>query len=128
MDLCGARPCRFPGSAHGCPKHCHPATASAHDTHCDAYVLLFLGCARAGLVHVSVNYNARTDELAYLPTRPEPATVFHVTLLAEHVAAALTHPRHPQRGTLVAVEPSTCPDGAATKAARLTWNSTATQT
>jgi acyl-CoA synthetase (AMP-forming)/AMP-acid ligase II len=91
-------------------------------------VLLFLGCARAGLVHVSVNYNARTDELAYLPTRPEPATVFHVTLLAEHVAAALTHPRHPQRGTLAAVEPSTCRDGAATKAARLTRNSTATLT
>jgi long-subunit acyl-CoA synthetase (AMP-forming) len=37
-----------------------------------------------------LNYNARTDELAYLPTRSEPATVFHVTLLAEHVAAALT--------------------------------------
>ena len=135
MDLCGARPCRFPGSPHGCPKHCHPAPASAHDTHCDAYVthcdayvLLFLGWARAGLVHVSVNYNARTDELAHLATRPEPATVFHVTLLAEHVAAALTHPRHPQRGTLAAVEPSTCPDGAATKAARLTRNSTATLT
>jgi hypothetical protein len=38
------------------------------------------------------------------------------------------HPRHPQRGTLAAVEPSTCPDGAATKAARLTRNSTATLT
>jgi long-subunit acyl-CoA synthetase (AMP-forming) len=42
--------------------------------------------------------------------------VFHVTLLAVHLAAALTHPRHSQRGTLAAVEPSTCPDGAATKA------------
>jgi len=69
-------------------------------THCDAYVLLFLGWARAGLVHVSVNDNARTDELAHLATRPEPATVFHVTLLAEHVAAALTHPRHPSAARL----------------------------
>jgi hypothetical protein len=79
-------------------------------------------------VHVSVNYNARTDELAYLPTQPEPAAVFYDTLLAEHVAAALTHPRHPQRARFAAVEPSTCPDGAAPKAARLTKNSTATLT
>ena len=29
--------------------------------------------AVAGRVHVSVNYNARNDELAYLPSQPEPA-------------------------------------------------------
>ena len=32
----------------------------------DAYLLLYLGCARAGLVHVPVNFNATGDELAYL--------------------------------------------------------------
>jgi fatty-acyl-CoA synthase len=42
----------------------------------DAYLLLYLGCARAGLVHVPVNFNARGDELAYLLTQPEPAAVF----------------------------------------------------
>src|SRR6201995_1743776 len=35
----------------------------------DAYALLFLGCARAGLVHVPVNFNARRDELTYLMTQ-----------------------------------------------------------
>src|ERR1700689_1468507 len=32
----------------------------------DAYLLLYLGCAKAGLVHVPVNFNARHDELVYL--------------------------------------------------------------
>jgi len=38
----------------------------------DAYLLLYLGCARAGLVHVPVNYNAIGEELAYLLTDSEP--------------------------------------------------------
>ena len=42
----------------------------------DAYLLLFLGCARAGLVHVPINYNARGDELGYLLTQSEPRIVF----------------------------------------------------
>jgi fatty-acyl-CoA synthase len=42
----------------------------------DAYLLLYLGCARAGLVHVPVNFNARSAELAYLLTQSEPAAVF----------------------------------------------------
>jgi fatty-acyl-CoA synthase len=32
----------------------------------DAYLLGYLGCARAGLVHVPVNYNLPADDLAYL--------------------------------------------------------------
>ena len=32
----------------------------------DAYLLAFLGCARAGLVHVPVNYALTGEELAYL--------------------------------------------------------------
>ncbi|GAB2908520.1 acyl-CoA synthetase [Rhodococcus aerolatus] len=32
----------------------------------DAYLLAYLGCARAGLVHVPVNYALTGDELAYL--------------------------------------------------------------
>jgi fatty-acyl-CoA synthase len=43
----------------------------------DAYILLFLGCARAGLIHVPVNYNAKGDELVYLLTQSEPAAAFH---------------------------------------------------
>lgn len=51
----------------------------------DAYLLLYLGCARAGLVHVPVNFNARGDELAYLLTQSEPAIAFVDAALAEHV-------------------------------------------
>jgi fatty-acyl-CoA synthase len=42
----------------------------------DAYILLFIGCARAGLVHVPINYNARGDELIYLLTQSAPAAAF----------------------------------------------------
>ena len=42
----------------------------------DAYLLLFLGCARAGLVHVPVNFNARGEELGYLLTHSEPRIAF----------------------------------------------------
>jgi fatty-acyl-CoA synthase len=42
----------------------------------DAYLLLYLGCARAGLVHVPVNFNARGEELVYLLTQSEPAAAF----------------------------------------------------
>ncbi|MHB8693028.1 MAG: fatty acyl-CoA synthetase [Solirubrobacteraceae bacterium] len=43
----------------------------------DAYLLLYLGCARAGLVHVPVNFNARDDELVYLLTQSSPRIAFH---------------------------------------------------
>ncbi len=42
----------------------------------DAYLLLYLGCARAGLIHVPVNFNARGDELVYLLTQSEPVVAF----------------------------------------------------
>jgi acyl-CoA synthetase (AMP-forming)/AMP-acid ligase II len=43
----------------------------------DAYVLLYLGCAKAGLVHVTVNFNARRYELIYLLTQSEPRIASH---------------------------------------------------
>ncbi|AGS67777.1 acyl-CoA synthetase [Streptomyces collinus] len=39
---------------------------AAYGHNSDAYVLAFLGCARAGLVHVPVNQNLTGDDLAYL--------------------------------------------------------------
>jgi fatty-acyl-CoA synthase len=41
---------------------------AAYGRNSDAYLLAYLGCARAGLVHVPVNYALRGDELAYLVT------------------------------------------------------------
>ncbi len=48
----------------------------------DAYILLFIGCARAGLVHVPINYNARGDELVYLLTQSAPVAAFHDPVFA----------------------------------------------
>ncbi|WP_028935255.1 acyl-CoA synthetase [Pseudonocardia spinosispora] len=39
---------------------------AAYGKNSDAYVIAFLGCARAGLVHVPINYNLKGAELAYL--------------------------------------------------------------
>jgi fatty-acyl-CoA synthase len=39
---------------------------AAYGTNSDAYVVLYLGCARAGLVHVPVNYNLVGAELSYI--------------------------------------------------------------
>ncbi len=38
----------------------------AYGTNSDAYLIAFLSCARAGLVHVPVNYALRGDELAHI--------------------------------------------------------------
>ena len=39
---------------------------AAYGKNSDAYLIGFLACARAGLVHVPINYNLAGDELAYL--------------------------------------------------------------
>jgi fatty-acyl-CoA synthase len=55
----------------------HPGDrVAAYGKNSDAYLLLYLGCARAGLVHVPVNFNARGDELVYLLTQSEPRAAF----------------------------------------------------
>jgi fatty-acyl-CoA synthase len=42
---------------------------AAYGKNSDAYLIGFLACARAGLVHVPINYNLTGDELAYLMTQ-----------------------------------------------------------
>jgi fatty-acyl-CoA synthase len=42
---------------------------AAYGKNSDAYLIGFLACARAGLVHVPINYNLTGDELAYLVTQ-----------------------------------------------------------
>jgi fatty-acyl-CoA synthase len=44
----------------------HGERVAALGTNSDAYLLLYLGCARAGLVHVPVNYNLVGAELSYI--------------------------------------------------------------
>jgi fatty-acyl-CoA synthase len=44
----------------------HGDRVAAYGRNSDAYLLAYLGCARAGLVHVPVNYALTGDELSYL--------------------------------------------------------------
>ena len=66
----------------------------------DAYLLLYLGCARAGLVHVPVNFNARASELAYLLTQSAPAAVFCDPELEEYANAVADATGSIRRGSL----------------------------
>jgi fatty-acyl-CoA synthase len=59
----------------------------AYGKNSDAYLALYLGCARAGLVHVPVNFNATGDELTYLLTQCEASVVFVDPSLAPLVDA-----------------------------------------
>ncbi|MCW2998954.1 MAG: acyl-CoA synthetase [Solirubrobacterales bacterium] len=66
----------------------------------DAYLLLYLGCARAGLVHVPVNFNARGGELVHLLTQSAPAITFVDPVLAPEVDAIAAQLAGQRRGTL----------------------------
>ncbi|MFE9421510.1 fatty acyl-CoA synthetase [Kitasatospora sp. NPDC006697] len=62
----------------------------------DAYLLLFLACGRAGLVHVPVNYNSTAAELRYFTEQSGSAALLHDADFAE-LAATLPAdggPRH----------------------------------
>ena len=49
---------------------------AALGTNSDAYLFLYLGCARAGLVHVPVNYNLVGGELSYIITQSGATALF----------------------------------------------------
>src|SRR3954467_3455302 len=74
---------------------------AALGTNSDAYLLLYLGCARAGLVHVPVNYNLVGGELSYIITQSGATALFADPALqpaVDAVAADLGDLRH--RGTI----------------------------
>jgi fatty-acyl-CoA synthase len=54
----------------------------------DGYLLLYLGCARAGLVHVPINYNLTRDELAYLVTQSRSTLLAYDPAFADLVTSA----------------------------------------
>src|SRR6185437_12816959 len=78
----------------------HGDRVAAFGKNSDAYLLLYLGCARAGLVHVPVNFNARGDELAYLLTQSEPTAAFVDAALTAHVEAVEDRLGELHRGAL----------------------------
>jgi fatty-acyl-CoA synthase len=74
---------------------------AALGTNSDAYLLLYLGCARAGLVHVPVNYNLVGAELSYIISQSGSAALFADPALQHAVdAVAADLPAIQHRGTL----------------------------
>ena len=76
---------------------------AAYGRNSDAYLILFLACARAGLVHVPINYNAIAGELEYLLGQSGASIVFVDAALAEHVPAGF-RTDDLREGVLAAVE------------------------
>lgn len=61
---------------------------AAYGTNSDAYVLLWLGCAKAGLIHVPVNFALTGDELLYILGQSGSKALFHDPALAGQVEEA----------------------------------------
>ncbi len=60
---------------------------AAYGKNSDAYLLLYLGCAKAGLVHVPVNFALTGEELAYVVNQSGSRAVFADPALADRVHA-----------------------------------------
>lgn len=56
----------------------------------DAYLIAFLACSRAGLIHVPVNHNLTGEDLAYILEQSGSSLVLADTALAERVPDGLT--------------------------------------
>jgi len=60
----------------------------AYGRNSDAYLLLWLGCARAGLVHVPANYALTAAELEYVGRQSGASAMIHDPALAANALAA----------------------------------------
>ncbi|MFY9780898.1 MAG: fatty acyl-CoA synthetase [Candidatus Baltobacteraceae bacterium] len=60
---------------------------AAYGRNSDAYLLAWLGCLRAGLVHVPINYALTASELAYIVRQSGAAALLYDTVLGPNVAA-----------------------------------------
>ena len=60
---------------------------AAYGKNSDAYLILYLACARAGLVHVPVNFALGGEELAYIVNQSGCRALFADPSLAERVHA-----------------------------------------
>ena len=62
----------------------------AYGRNSDAYLLLWLGCARVGLVHVPANYALTAAELTYVGQQSGAAALFHDPSLGANAMDAAT--------------------------------------
>ncbi|MEY7970569.1 acyl-CoA synthetase [Saccharomonospora xinjiangensis] len=72
----------------------HGDRVAAYGRNSDAFLIGFLACARAGLVHVPVNYNLTGDELSYLLEQSGSRAVLADPALAPNVTASAARPDH----------------------------------
>ncbi|MCW2959258.1 MAG: acyl-CoA synthetase [Solirubrobacterales bacterium] len=77
---------------------------AAYGKNSDAYLALLLGCARPGLIHVPVNFNATGDELTYPLTQSQAAAMFVDAALESHVDAVTADLGGIRRERLVGAE------------------------
>ncbi len=66
---------------------------AAYGRNSDLYVLLYLGCARAGIIHVPVNFQLRADELDHILGDSGAGIVFADSDLVDAVTATETGAR-----------------------------------
>ncbi|MFJ6657254.1 acyl-CoA synthetase [Streptomyces sp. NPDC091377] len=83
---------------------------AAYGHNSDAYLIAFLACARAGLVHVPVNQNLTGDDLAYLLGQSGSALVLADPDLTDRLPAGTRAlPLRDAGGSLLARLPRTAP-------------------
>lgn len=70
----------------------HGDRVAAYGRNSDAFLIGFLACARAGLVHVPVNYNLTGDELSYLLEQSGSRAVLADPALAPNVTTSAARP------------------------------------
>jgi fatty-acyl-CoA synthase len=73
---------------------------AAYGMNSDAYVLLWLGCLRAGLIHVPVNFHLSGDELLYVLNQSGSKALFCDLQLGANVDEVRDEVGAPIRGTL----------------------------
>ncbi len=66
----------------------------------DAYVLLWLGCVRAGLIHVPVNFHLAGEELLYILSQSGSKALFHDPGFEENVEEVRDEAEATIHGTL----------------------------
>ena len=64
------------------------ARLAAYGRNSDAYLLAWLGCLRAGVIHVPVNYALKPEELGYIVRQSGASAVVCDDVLAANVAAS----------------------------------------
>jgi fatty-acyl-CoA synthase len=75
---------------------------AAYGKNSDAYVIGFLACARAGLVHVPINYNLTGDALRYLLDQSGSSLVLVDPSLARHLGEDKQLPLRDNENSLLA--------------------------